>query len=81
MELPKALWVALVAWAWVAACVALLWLLVKAPFYAGSWWQVLAAFIVARSLYRISVRYQLEKSGLLHVGALSMTAKTADKGP
>ena len=57
----KELYVGLIGWAWIAACVAAAYFLVGAVFYHSSWWHVFGSIAVAWLLYRVSLYYVLEK--------------------
>eukprot|EP01037_Dinobryon_pediforme_P017867 gene17867-18096_t len=57
----KELYVSLIGWSWVAAIIAALYFLIKAIFYAGSWWSFFGSVFVVWLLYKVSLYYQLEK--------------------
>jgi hypothetical protein len=57
----KELYVGVIGWAWIAACVAAVYFLVRAVFYGGSWWEVLGSVAITWLLYRVSLYYVLEK--------------------
>ena len=57
----KEAYVGLVGWAWIAALIAVVYCLVKAIFFGGSWWAFIVAVVVTWVLYRIALYYQLEK--------------------
>jgi len=56
----KELYVNLISCAWIAACVAL-YFLVTAIFYHSSWWDFFGSVAISALLYRVSLYYQLEK--------------------
>ena len=59
---PRELYVNLISCAWIAACVAL-YFLVTAIFYHSSWWDFFGSVAISALLYRVSLYYQLEKEG------------------
>jgi fatty acid desaturase len=59
---PRELYVNLISCAWIAACVAL-YFLVTAIFDHSSWWDFFGSVAISALLYRVSLYYQLEKEG------------------
>jgi hypothetical protein len=65
----KELYVGIIGWAWMAAVVAALYLLVTALFFGSSWWMFFASVAVARVLYRVSLYYVLENERAMRTAA------------
>ena len=65
MEIIKELYVNVVGWAWIAACIAMLYFLAMAIFDSGSWWYFLGSAVLVWLLYKVSLYYQLEKERAL----------------
>jgi len=61
----KELYVNLSSCAWIAACVAL-YFLVTAIFSHSSWWDFFGSVAISALLYRVSLYYQLEKERARH---------------
>ena len=57
----KELYVGLIGWAWIVACVGTVYFLFRAIFYQGSWWHFFGSVAVSWLLYRVSLYYQIEK--------------------
>jgi hypothetical protein len=53
--------VGLINWAWIAACLAAAYFLLKAAFFRGSWRSFILLSVGAWLLYRAGLYYQLEE--------------------
>ena len=58
----KELYVGIIGWAWIAAVLAALYLLVTALFFGRSWWMFFASVCVAVVLYRVSLFLETERA-------------------
>jgi hypothetical protein len=59
----KFLYVSAIGWIWFAAMLAAAYFLVRAVFFGGGWWRVVASVVAAWFLYKVTLCYQLEKTG------------------
>jgi hypothetical protein len=55
----------LIGWIWIAASLAAVYFLVSALLFGGAWWHVVASVAAAWFLYKVTLYYQLEKTGQL----------------
>jgi hypothetical protein len=61
----KFLYVSVIGWIWIAASFAAVYFLVRAVFFGDQWWRVVASIAAAWFLYKVTLYYQLEKTGQL----------------
>jgi len=54
-----------IGWIWIAASLVAVYFLVRAVFFGDAWWRVAASVAVAWFLYKVTLYYQLEKTGEL----------------
>ena len=54
-----------IGWIWIAASFAAVYFLVRAIFFGDGWWRVVASAAVAWFLYKVTLYYQLERTGQL----------------
>ena len=54
-----------IGWLWIAASLAAVYFLVSAVFLGGAWWRVAVSVAVAWFLYKVTLYYQLKKTGEL----------------
>jgi len=73
----KELYVGIIGWAWIAAVLAALYLLVTALFFGRSWWMFFASVCVAVVLYRVSLYYFLENERAMRAAA---STQALDRG-
>jgi|SRR6516225_10616261 hypothetical protein len=59
----KFLYVGVIGWIWIAASLVAVYFLVRAIFFDDKWWHVIASVAVAWFLYKVTLYYQLEKTG------------------
>jgi ABC-type Co2+ transport system permease subunit len=59
------LYVGVIGWIWIAASLVTVYFLVRAVFFGDGWWRVVASVAVAWFLYKVTLYYQLEKTGQL----------------
>ena len=57
-----------IGWVWIAASLAALYFLVRAIFFGGGWWRAIASIAAAWFLYKVTLYYQLRKTGELPKG-------------
>lgn len=65
MHWTKFLFVSLIGWIWIAASLVAVYFLVRAVFFSDGWWRVIASAAAAWFLYKVTLYYQLEKTGEL----------------
>jgi hypothetical protein len=54
-----------IGWIWIAASLAAVYFFVSAVFFGGGWWRVVVSVVAAWFLYKVTLYYQLEKTGEL----------------
>ena len=59
------LYVGVIGWIWIAASLAAVYFLVRAVFFGDGWWRVVASVAAAWFLYKVTLYYQLQKTGEL----------------
>ena len=52
-----------IGWIWIAASVVAVYFLISAVLFGGGWWPVVASIAVAWFLYKVTLYYQLKKTG------------------
>jgi hypothetical protein len=57
-----------IGWIWIAASLVAVYFLVSAVFFGGGWWRVVVSVAAAWFLYKVTLYYQLRKTGELPEG-------------
>ena len=55
----------IIGWIWIAASLIAVHFLVRAIFFGDGWWRFVASAAAAWFLYKVTLYYQLEKTGQL----------------